>query len=374
MNKPGIVLLLMSLAFSTNCSYSNGKTVQKTQASTLINSAQPLLDKAEKFSKNDELSKFFKLEGKLLLPDQTIKDINRFEVSHNGTIFALDIKESKLNVYSRDGEFRNSIGGKGGEPGKFIFPTGISILNKNQIAVVDFKAHRVNKFQEDGIFLGSFIYSPQNFSALNLLYNESDSSFLLLGERHERDDTGKESKITYLHQYSGDGEFRGSVAPATMKVNESSIDYIAEFFCRTYNDQQYVVFHNDYSVYQIDQSGSASIFIRSNNNSFIPPRFFPSNEDLRQGQAALKNWRLTWTPIEQVEIYKDHLVIQYQSFNPLRYTVDIWDLRSKSQVASFKTNHKLLTVGKDGYLYFLGNLDNTEQKTYEIIRAASKSK
>ena len=68
-------------------------------------------------------------------------------------------------------------------------------------------------------------------------------------------------------------------------------------------------------------------------------------------------------------VSKGKLIIQYQTFNKLRYTIDIWSVSNNKLLKTIKTNRMLLTRGGNENLYILDNLDVKEQKDFRIIKA-----
>jgi len=64
----------------------------------------------------------------------------------------------------------------------------------------------------------------------------------------------------------------------------------------------------------------------------------------------------------------DKVLVEYQTFDKLRYTVDVWSRSSKTIIKSVKTNRLMLTRSDDGHVYFLNNLENKAQNKYEILR------
>jgi hypothetical protein len=86
----------------------------------------------------------------------------------------------------------------------------------------------------------------------------------------------------------------------------------------------------------------------------------------------VQSWRLNWTPIVSLAVWGDNLFIQYQTFNPLRYTLDVWSISTKKLKTTARTNYLLLNRGLDNNFYFLKNLEAKEQNNYEIIRAQIK--
>jgi DNA-binding beta-propeller fold protein YncE len=72
----------------------------------------------------------------------------------NGDIYISDgYGNSRIHVYTADGEYKFSWGEPGIDPGQFIRPHNIAVDNEEHVYVVDRECHRVQVFDPEGNFL-----------------------------------------------------------------------------------------------------------------------------------------------------------------------------------------------------------------------------
>ena len=64
-------------------------------------------------------------------------------VSTEGKIAVTDSNDHFVCVFDRDGNCLRKIGSRGGNPGQFIFPVGVSFVNNNEILIADRGNHRI---------------------------------------------------------------------------------------------------------------------------------------------------------------------------------------------------------------------------------------
>jgi len=80
------------------------------------------------------------------------------------------------------------------------------------------------------------------------------------------------------------------------------------------------------------------------------------------------NWQLAWTPIAGLAATPDALVVEYQTFSPLRYLVVVYSLPDLAVVRSFNTNAKVVASGPNGELLFDRNRDS-QGEAHELFIA-----
>lgn len=361
------LVLLLAIGMSQCASTRSAHTVQ-TQNSAKFSAA---LNRASQSSQADEFSTAFKSNAKLTLPSGRIRNLNRFNVGHDGTMLIVDLDRIQVENYDNSGKFIRSIGAKGGRPGEYTYPSDAVEMDEQTVAVSDFQNRRVNIYSQDGQFLRSFIYTPQIFSAQRLLYDDATKSFYLFGNRWQTDDDGKPTGAQLIHKYSAEGDFVASFLPFPDKAKPLDLYTYDEPSMSTANGNVFVALPFDYTIYQLTSKGELSTYLSETNSSFKAPSegFEVASKEGGELSKRLQDWQLTWTPIRSLIVHGDKLLVQYQTFNPLRYTIDIWSLATKNKLSTVHTNHALLTSGQDRYLYFLDNLDARGQEQYGIIRA-----
>lgn len=74
----------------------------------------------------------------------------------NGRLIVPDAKKHVVRVYDMEGKFIFSIGGRGGEPGRFNFPYAAAVDREGRIYISDSGNFRVQVFDRDGKFISAF--------------------------------------------------------------------------------------------------------------------------------------------------------------------------------------------------------------------------
>jgi len=87
-------------------------------------------------------------------PDEsTFSQLAFFAVDNEGTIYALDSKDSLIKVFNNQGKFLRHFGRKGQGPGEMNIPTGIHFTHSEEIMIEDPMNQRLVYFSPDGKFL-----------------------------------------------------------------------------------------------------------------------------------------------------------------------------------------------------------------------------
>ena len=130
-----------------------------------------------------------------------------------------------------------------------------------------------------------------------------------------------------------------------------------------------MAFPYEYVVYLIE-NGSARPLVAGPSRAFHQPALplvFPGPSPL-ENIHAFEDWSLKCTLINKIVAIDDAtLLVQYETFSPLRYELDVWDLHSKRMLRSVRTNHRLLASAGGGGAYFLEQLETAGQPEYTII-------
>ena len=88
-------------------------------------------------------------------------------VSSKGEIHIAEPGINRIQIFSRDGRFRLSMGSGGNAPGSFNNPVGISVDQADDIYVVDTFNGRIQKFHRNGEFVFSWGISQEKIERLN---------------------------------------------------------------------------------------------------------------------------------------------------------------------------------------------------------------
>lgn len=332
------------------------------------------LEKARQAGGADQVADLFQIDSEVSLPGGQINNLSQLRVGRDGTIMVVDYDRRLAETYDRGGRFLRRIGGAGNEPGSQVWPSDMVETVGGGLAVSDFQGHRVNLFAGDGAFRSSFIYTPQNFSAQSMLYDDATRSFYLYGNRWQQDEAGRTVGAELVHKYSESGEFVASYLPfpdGAKPLDLYSYDHPAMDIA---DGSLFVALPFDYTVYQLTPDGQFSTFLKQEGAGFRGPAAGIEVKPRTPAEAYryIQNWRLTWTPISGLVSDGERLLVQYQSFDPLRYTVDVWSSKTRKKVASFKTNYSILAKGGDGFVYLLRNLEKKGEGRYEVVRAKLK--
>ena len=102
---------------------------------------------AQKISLRDEAPSY--QEGKLNGPSGLAFDLE-------GNLLLANSLDSRIQKFTKDGEYISSFGVKGDGPGELDMPWGITVDNNGDIYVADWNNHRVQKFSPDGEHLLTF--------------------------------------------------------------------------------------------------------------------------------------------------------------------------------------------------------------------------
>ena len=86
------------------------------------------------------------------LPDESFVEIAALDVLKDGTVYALDMKDSRVKVFDAGGKFVRVFGKAGQGPGELNQPVGIIVTPENEVLVEDALNRRLAVFALDGTF------------------------------------------------------------------------------------------------------------------------------------------------------------------------------------------------------------------------------
>ncbi len=369
--EPSVILLIVQMVLAVGCNSAKQSGPQKDGHSPQSNAYGLALQQAKDNASSDELESIVKVKARLSLSGQNIKSLSILRVKQDSTLLVLDNERRVAEAYDPLGAYTGTIGEVGNGPGKQLWPSDVIEVANQSVAVSDFQGHRVNTFSKDGQFNSSFIYTPQNFSAQRMVYDAANDWFFLFGNRWQTNGNGEILGADLLHKYASNGQFIASYFPFPEKAKRLDLYSFNSPAIDVSDGVLYIALPFDYTVYRLDKSGEMKTLFQGANTSFKEPTNKLETETIAPEDAYnyVQTWRLGWTPILALARIGDHLLVQYQTFDKLRYTIDVWSLAEGKITGSVKTNHLMLTRGGDGYIYFLGNLENRGQSQYEILQS-----
>ena len=95
--------------------------------------------------------------GELDLKGEIPQEPRGIAVNRRGMIAIADGKRHSILIFDEEGKFVRKLGCKGGNPGQFNFPQGVTYLNDDEIMVADDHNHRIQQFNvQTGNFVKSF--------------------------------------------------------------------------------------------------------------------------------------------------------------------------------------------------------------------------
>jgi hypothetical protein len=90
-----------------------------------------------------------------------------------GRVFVLDAQAQEIRVFSGEGEYLQTIGGRGGGPGEFAGARDVLMGPGDTLFVPDRRNQRMNRFAPDGSFLGSSRFSREEGLSVAFRANSS---------------------------------------------------------------------------------------------------------------------------------------------------------------------------------------------------------
>jgi hypothetical protein len=108
--------------------------------------------------------------------EKSFSQLGGFVVDDDGTIYAIDIKEQKIKVFDKSGNFLNAFGEKGQGPGELQMPVGIFLAPENRLAVNDAQARNITFFSKQGKYIEHISYATR--MQLTTLTMDSQGNFM----------------------------------------------------------------------------------------------------------------------------------------------------------------------------------------------------
>lgn len=244
---------------------------------------------------------------------------------------------------------------------------------------------RVNKFDEKGKFLSSFIISAQHWQPFIMKINSKGHIFLGgLKENFKNPGTGE-----WINLYNEKGKYIKSFFKTNKYTKEWMLSIPPQcMFDIDSQDNIYAVQHNEYKIYKYNSIGKLLRTIGNAPRYFKAPNFkekidlskyYKNQRKLREKLTELSK---SWTKLINIKIIKDNYLILVLETNNLikdftkKYIIDIWDKEGNFIAGGIQTDYKLLCKDKSDNLYFLIYTDEEEalekEPTYIIGKYSLK--
>lgn len=285
--------------------------------------------------------------------------LSNFSVTKDGKFLVVDSITGRVLLYSHTGEYIRDIGSHGNGKDKYLFPTGAVGNNIGELSVVDFSNKRVLVYSDQGELRNTFTYTQENFSATGIRFDPADNSYLLTGNRWTMNQEKKVTGAKMVHRYNISGENLSSslnfpewAKPLDLYVYDTPLVDVCE-------SKIYAMLPFEYKISVIDASSRHEENLAYSSEKFRRPTTKLEVDPKKPDQAAqlFDDWMLSWTPVRNLTVLNNYIVVQYQEFSPLRYHVDIWKIGNDQKVLSFSTNRALLSHDEQGNIFFLENKD-----------------
>lgn len=324
------------------------------RAAAVSPALRSVIEKAVASSELDELPSKLKVVARVRLrrpaPSEPVS-VARL-ASDGRRLLVVDMANGRVDVFSSAGEWLHRLGRSGTVAGALGTPTGVVSLPTGGAAVLDFNPARLSLFDAAGDFDKSLLYSRHSFSGTGMVYWAPDSAFYVFGARASRT-TGA---VTLVHKISLSGELLGT---CLQRQETPGADVYYEPYGAIGRTQLVVGVPYSNQVYRITGACSVAPAFVAFAERFQPPKDSFHVERLRGAsperiEQEFGAWRLTWTPVDGLAVVGDTLLVALQTFDPLRYRIEMWSLAGR-RLGSFSTNSRLLTTDSDGLVYFLAS-------------------
>ncbi len=98
----------------------------------------------------------------------------------NDLVFLADAMDMKIKVFTHEGDYVRSFGGRGRGPGEFQHLTNLWIDHKGRIAVVDYFNTRISFFSQGGKLLDEILFKPTDIQWPRHFESINDSNVLII--------------------------------------------------------------------------------------------------------------------------------------------------------------------------------------------------
>ena len=198
--------------------------------------------------------------------DQSFSELTDFVVDDDGNIYAIDLKDVKIKIFDKSGNFIRQFGQKGQGPGEFDTLGRINLSPDNELVVEDSTSRRLAFFTKEGKFI-KHISLAARLGVVNILMDtKGDLMAMELGleEKQMYFEIKKYSK-TFEPLFTLDKiEFPIPLPGTGTKINPMDMTAIYQF------DRDGNIYYGTGADYEIKVIDSAGNHIRSIKREFDP--------------------------------------------------------------------------------------------------------
>ncbi len=323
-----------------------------------------VIDRAERSTQFDELSKLAANVREVTLQQSPIHSIGRVLFGPPGRVAVLDHKTKTIQIFDAEGRYVGPLGENGRGPGKYLTPMSFTLAG-NEYATVDFTDHRVNLFDGTSHFDRSFVYTMQKFSSSAILYDGKVRKFYLFGNRYPDDATATD-RPNLLHVYDENGTFLHSGFSFPIKwmpYRLQTYDYVLAASDDDGGD--YFMLPFEPVLHHILPADSSTQDISLDLPGFKTPRT-PLPESLND-LNNFHTWELEFTPVRAIAVHDGFAFVEYETDRDLRYTIAVVRLGKKAPVRTVKTNGLIVGSGNDGSVALINNPGNNRGGANDIV-------
>jgi len=126
--------------------------------------------------------------------DDNVDDENQFfrmpcdiKIGKNGLVYIVDSSNNRIQVFSRDGSYKKTIGRKGQGPSDTIQPRAVAIDSDSHCVIADYGNYRIQTIDSNGNYLSSFKTVEKSFISRYLIdfYNSRGEIIKPLGKVYD---------------------------------------------------------------------------------------------------------------------------------------------------------------------------------------------
>lgn len=138
--------------------------------------------------------------------ESSLSNVSDISIDQNANIYIADEGSMHIKVFDNEGNHLQNIGRRGRGPGEFLSFKATSIINSDELIVVDKRQFRITKFSNNGEVLETFLMSKetQDVVFFNQISQLENKNHLILYKKFGR--VGNEDEIFHIWNQNFDEE------------------------------------------------------------------------------------------------------------------------------------------------------------------------